>query len=198
MTNAQLRLNGLQASYNWYTGTPSETDVSIAEAQLGTAQAQIQEAEWHLAALNGEEIPPSAFGAKLTQIQEAQNNLEIAKNHLDQSRLIAPISGIVSEINLIAGEYATPGKMLIIISSTTFQIETTDLSERDISKIKVGQSALVYIEALDLEIEGHISAISPLANTLGGDIVYPTTIQLKEIPASLRWGMSATVEIITD
>jgi HlyD family secretion protein len=75
------------------------------------------------------------------------------------------------------------------------QIITTDLSERAIAEIKIGQSVEVYIEALDVTVTGKVIRISPIAETSGGDVVYLVTIDLAEQPKGLLWGMTAEVEI---
>jgi multidrug efflux pump subunit AcrA (membrane-fusion protein) len=75
------------------------------------------------------------------------------------------------------------------------QIETTDLSELNVAAVQIGQSAAVFVEALDAEFPGKVTAISPISNTIGGDVVFTVTIQLDEQPAALLWGMSADVEI---
>jgi hypothetical protein len=43
-----------------------------------------------------------------------------------------------------------------------------------------------------------VIAISPLADTLGGDVVYQTTIDLDTIPEGLRPGMSVEVQFSTE
>ena len=53
----------------------------------------------------------------------------------------------------------------------------------------------VYIEALDVNITGKVIRISPIAETIGGDVVFPVTIELDEQPEGLLWGMTAEVEI---
>ena len=78
------------------------------------------------------------------------------------------------------------------------KFETTDLSERDIIYVEIGEKVIVLIEALDMQVEGKVSAISPISNNTDGDIVYTTTIELEKIPGDLRWGMSAIVEVIRD
>ena len=75
------------------------------------------------------------------------------------------------------------------------QIETTDLSERDVPAVQIGQSVNVYIEALDATVTGKVIRISPISETVGGDVVYPVTIELDEQIPGLLWGMSAEVEI---
>ncbi len=71
------------------------------------------------------------------------------------------------------------------------------MSERDVPKIEVGQPALVVVEALNQEITGRVSLIAPLADILGGDVVYKTTIVLDTQPPGLRAGMSVEVQFDT-
>ena len=196
MTNAQIELNRLQTNYNWYTGSPSETDIALTQAQLNAAQAAYQESKWLLAELQGEEIPSSATGARLAQIQEAKNNLTAAQNRLAQSHLVSPFDGVITQISTTAGEYAPPGKTLIVISDMAqLEARTTDLSERDVIKVKVGNPATITVDALHENFRGKVVAISPVANTLGGDVVYEVIIAFDEMSAGVLGGMSAEVSI---
>ena len=194
LNDAKTYLNSLHANYQWYISPPSETDVAKTTAQAAVAEAAYQEAQWYLAALNGEKLPSNATGTKLTQLQQAQDNLEAAQNRLEQTRLISPISGIVSEINIIAGEFATPGKILLVVSDMgKLQVKTTDLSERDIIKIKLGDPASIIIDALNEEFSGKIITISPVADSLGGDVIYKVTLSFDEQPVGALDGMTAEV-----
>ena len=86
--------------------------------------------------------------------------------------------------------------MLVVISDIDhLQVETTDLSERDVPKVEIGQPVTVFVEALNENVTGKVLLISPVSNTLGGDVVYKTTIELDQpFPAGLRAGMSAEVQ----
>jgi len=196
MTNAQLNLNALVAKYRWYTGKPTEIDAAIARADLDAAKAAYQEAQWYLAALKGEQIPAEATGTQLAQLQQARDLLKAAQDRLDHTRLIAPISGRIGLVNAIAGEYASPGQVLIVVSDIDhLQVETTDLSERDITKVKLGDAARITVDALNQEFNGRVISISPIANTLGGDVVYKVTITIEKQSKELLGGMSAEVSI---
>jgi HlyD family secretion protein len=196
MTNAQLNLNALQAKYNWYTGKPSETDVALTQAKLSAAQAAFDEAGWYLAALKGEPVPAEASGSKLAQLQQARADVAAAQARLDQTHLIAPFNGIVGAVNVVAGEYASPGLVLIILSDVDhLQVRTTDLSERDIVKVRIGDPARILVEALGEEFDGEVLNISPVASTLGGDVVYEVTLAFTTQPQGLMGGMSAEVTI---
>ena len=194
MTNAQLYLNNLQSKYNWYTGKPTDVDAALAQANLDAAKAAVQEAQWYLALLRGEQVPPEATGSKLANLGQARDALAAAQDRLAKSRLIAPISGVVVSVSGITGEVVSPGQILFAISDvSTLHVETTDLSERDIPRVQVGQEVTISIKALNQDVHGHVTRISPVSNTVGGDVVYKTTIEFDTPPAGLLAGMSVDV-----
>jgi HlyD family secretion protein len=101
------------------------------------------------------------------------------------------------EVNVQFGEMAQAGEVVITLADLAhMKIVTTDLSERDVPSVQIGQAANVYLEALDLTVTGKVVKISPISETVGGDVVYPVTIELDEQPEGLLWGMSAEVEIV--
>jgi multidrug resistance efflux pump len=109
---------------------------------------------------------------------------------------VASFPGQVAAVDVTLGEIASPSQVVVSVVSDVdlLQVETTDLSERDVPKVKVGQTVTVTIQALNQEVTGRVSAISPLADTLGGDVVYKTTIELDERPPGLQAGMSVEVQ----
>lgn len=195
MTNAQLRLNKLIAQLNWYTGKPSEIDALTAKANYDAAIAAEQEAEWYLAALKGEEIPPEATGQKLVQFENLRAAYELAKIRLENTRLRSPFAGIVADLTVSEGDWVSPGVILVTVSNLKkFHVETTDLSEDDVTSIKPGQKVTIIIHALGINISGKVKGISPKADTLGGDVVYKTIIELDSIPEGLLSGMTVDVQ----
>ena len=115
---------------------------------------------------------------------------------LTQNTLLAPYAGTVVDIQVIPGETVQSSQTVLILADLDhLQIKTTDLSERDITRVKIGQSVDVYIEALGVNVSGKVVSISPIAETVGGDVVFPVTIELNEQPEGLFWGMTAEVQI---
>lgn len=198
MTNAQLNLNKLIANVNWYQGKPSDIDIALANGNYDAAKADLQEAQWYLAILNGQPIPENATGSNLVALQNAITALITAQKELDDTHLVTQIPGVVISVNVFPGQLVTAGEILIDISDVThLHIETTDLSERDVPKVQVGQPVQVLIKALNQTVPGRVRDISPLASTLGGDVVYKTTIDLDAPPQGMRAGMSVEVQFET-
>jgi len=131
-----------------------------------------------------------------TNVEQMRSALEVVKASIAQGTLTAPFDSTVVEVNVSQGEFVQPAQQVIVIANLeNLQIETTDLSELSVAAVKIGQPARVFIEALNEEFPGKVSAISPISDTIGGDVVFKVTIQLDEQPDALLWGMSADIEI---
>jgi multidrug resistance efflux pump len=193
--NAQQAYNNALSNLNWYANPPSANDIALANADLDAATAALQESKWYLSELKGESIPTEATGLQLAQLQQARDDLKTAQDQLEHTRLRASIAGAITTVKVVAGEFVSPGQPIIGVSDiTNLQVETTDLSERDVPHVSVGQNVKVLIEPLNKEVTGHVVSIAAVSTTLGGDVVYKTTIALDELPEGLRAGMSVTVQ----
>ncbi len=194
LTAAQQRRDAALRNLNWYKGKPSDNDQAILNAEVAVAETGMQEAEWYLAAVRGEPVPQEASGAQLTRLQNANDELAAAKAAYENSRLTAPFSGTVAALEATVGDYLPPGFIVAIVADLTrLQVETTDLSELDVSAVSVGQECSISIEALGEDVPGHVLRVSPLPTILGGDVVYAATVELDSIPAGLLPGMTGEV-----
>ncbi len=176
------------------TAAQASVDAAQADANLQRYRRKVTffGKTWYLSG------PPERIAKADAVVQQAQAALEVAQANLAQGILKAPYSGTVIELDAVPGELVQPGQVVAVIGDLShLQIETTDLSERQISRIKIGQSAVVHVKALNQDSPGKISAISPMAVRKDNDLVFKVTIQLEAQDARLLWGMSADVEIQT-
>ena len=175
----------------WFQVRAAETSIQAAEAGQDVAQAQAALVQ---AGAIDEEVA-IAEGA----VAQAEAALLAARVALDQAALEALFDGTVTSLEVSPGEMVMPGQaVLTLVDLDHLQVETTDLSERDVVLVAEGQLASVYVEALGVEIGGHVVDIASQASTAGGDVVYTVTVVLDEQVPGLRWGMSAEVEIGTN
>jgi len=130
------------------------------------------------------------------KVQQAQVALEIAQINLAESTLQAPFDGTIASVSVIPGEFVESDQPVVTLATlNSLQLETTDLSERDITKIRIGSPAKISIEALNESFTGKVISISPIADTIGGDVIFKVTIAFGEQPENLLWGMTAEVNI---
>ncbi len=142
--------------------------------------------------------PPERKQQAQAEWEQKKMALETARAALTQSYLTAPFSATVIDVSAQPGEYVQAGQVVMTLADlANMQIVTTDLSERDIVRVKEGQTVSIYIEALNLTVSGKVARIAPVSQTVGGDVVFPVTITLDEQVNGLLWGMSAEVEIQT-
>ena len=143
-------------------------------------------------------IPREVYLKALAIADQSKAVWDSAAANLAQRTLSAPFDGTVVDVSVRPGETVQANQTVLVLADLNhLQITTTDLSERDIVRVKIGQSVNVYIEALDVTVTGKVIRISPISNIVGGDIVFPVTIELNEQPDGLLWGMTAEVEIQT-
>ena len=174
-------------------------DTTILEAKVREAEANVLAADAQIRYLNRLATDALHFESAQADLARAQALLDSAKaTLLTQSTLTAPFDGTIVSVDIAPAETVVPGQIVIILGDLSkYQIETTDLSERDVTRVQIGQSANVFIEALNENFTGKVIDIARTSTTLGGDVVYKVTIELDKQPEGLLWGMSADAEIQT-
>jgi multidrug efflux pump subunit AcrA (membrane-fusion protein) len=74
---------------------------------------------------------------------------------------------------------------------------TVSFTEADINKIKVGQTAVVTLDALsNLELAGKVTEVSSLGTTTDDVTSYDATVTLDQYDARVKPGMSASAEVV--
>ncbi len=141
-------------------------------------------------------VPHEVLEIAEAGVQEAQASVEIAQNNLAQGTLTAPYDGTITALKVIPGEFVPANQAVVTLATlNALQIETTDLSERDVPNVHVGDPVNIFVEALNKNITGKVIGISPVASSVGGDVVFKVTIAPDAQPEGLLWGMTAEVEI---
>jgi RND family efflux transporter MFP subunit len=174
-------------------------DASILESRIKEAEANVIIAQTNVTYLRRSGETQERIDAAVADVEAAQARVDIAKAQLAQATLVAPFDGTIASVEISPAEIANPGQIVIVMGDLThFQIETTDLSEKDAPSVQLGQTANVFIDALGQEFSGKVIDIARVSETVGGDVVYKVTIELDEQPEGLRWGMSTEVKIETE
>ena len=202
-----------KAVYDAVAGPAEAAELSAAAQQVAAANAQLDRLTRPLAAWDREQAQAAleAAEARLAEVQagarteqrslaEAQLKAAVAaldgiKAQLQRYTLVAPINAVVVRRAVQPGVVAVAGSPVLTLADLdALRVETTDLSERDAPKVAVGRPASVFVKALNQSVSGRVSAIAPLADTLGGDAVYKVTIELDSRPAGLRAGMTVDIQ----
>ena len=174
-----------------------DLEYGILQAEAAVHEAEFNYEYWKLPRRADRTIERRQLAER--ELETMQRTLDTAHAELNRASLIAPFAATVISVEAQPGEFVQPGQAVIVLAKLDdLQIETTDLSELDIAAVKIGQSATAHVEALNKDVQGVVTAISPISETIGGDVVYRVTIKLDDQPSELLWGMSADVEIQTE
>lgn len=194
-----------QVDYETYEVTPTAVvktvaaNGQLAESQLlayGPSQQPI------LVSANGSQIVPAQFGISLEINQiEVTEGQEVTEGDLLFSfnsqlglptQVLAIADGIVRSVDTSEG-LRTSGQVVSIGSARP--VVSVFASEYDADLVDIGQKASIELDAIDAVFEGAVISIGQVARSVSGIKQYEVLVEVTEIPAGARFGMSATAEI---
>ena len=141
-------------------------------------------------------------------LSQAQARLEQAEDRLSKTRVVAPIDGTVTSLDIEVGETAISsttniaGSNLMTIADPDSIHAEVNVDEADIANVAVGQEAqIIAIAYPDQPIKGVIDSIALSARVAEGTqgLSFAVKIRLDKADRfALRPGMSCRVEIYTE
>jgi len=199
LSGAEAQVEAVQAGLGGVRAgvAPAEAQVAAAEAQVAAAQARVAQAQAQLELLKAGPRPEDVALAQ-ARVAEAEAALETAESALAQARFVSPFAGTVARLEVREGEVVSPGQPILYLGDLrTLQVETTDLNEVDIARVRVGQGVEITFDALPERIfTGRVESIEPIATPGQGGTNYTAIISLDQLDPELRWGMTAFVDIV--
>jgi HlyD family secretion protein len=195
-------------------------EVDSARATLALARADHERAE---ANFRGRIIPEMEVQRARTAVATAEASLSAAERRVEQARAMlegardtlsktlvrSPMDGIVTAKRVEEGEVAVvgvlnqPGTVLLTISDMSVVEAELEVDETSIPTVKVGQEALVRVDAYpNRTFNGVVTEVgnSPVLRTGGtaqDAIKFRVKVQLKDPPADVKPGLSVQADILT-
>jgi HlyD family secretion protein len=180
-----------EARYKQVLKGATPEDIRVAESAVAVAQANLDRVK--------AKARPEEIAAAQARLDQAQGALQQAQAALNAATLDAPFAGTVAAVNLKEGELASPGVPVIVLGDIKkLRLETDDLSETNIARITLGQTANVTFEALPgKSFAGKITYIAPISSQKQGGTNYTVYIEFDNLDPVLRWGMTGHIEVNT-
>jgi len=141
------------------------------------------------------EVEAEAGNAK-HQVEAAEVEVASAQEELRKTEIYSPTDCILNERNIEVGEQMSPyqGKPIEVTEIDTVFAEV-GVVERDVTKIKIGQLARVYVDAYpDLPFDGIVDNIYPSLSQKTRTL--PVEIKIENSRRMLMPGMFARADII--
>lgn len=151
-----------------------------------------------LALLNNDDLELTIQTSDL-KLEDLNSELQTAKEKLLDYKIYAPFDGTFTLSDIEQGNSIKQGDILGSVANYDTMEFSINVDELDISKIQVGQSAKVTIDALsettDTPLKGAVTKIAVEGTSSNGVSTYPVTIQIEENSA-LKGSMNANAEIV--
>jgi multidrug efflux pump subunit AcrA (membrane-fusion protein) len=154
---------------------------------------------------NDRNISNAADNLEQAQMEHTYSNdssqqiIENYQEQIDSCTVTAPISGVITAMNVAVGD-TYQGNTLFSIADNENFIVTASVDEYDIGSIAKDMTAAVIVEALgDDELPATVSFVSPsVSNSNMGSSSYSIEIALDDPNTDLRIGMTAKASIVLD
>ena len=221
VANAQASLEALKAQLEQSQKTYNMQKQLFDDKVISRNEFNLSESNYKSAQANYNAAKQGIKGG-MAAVQSAQSNLAKANKDLGRTAVVAPMNGVVSLLNVKKGERVVGSNLMsgteILRIADMAKIEIrVDVSESDIPKVHLGDSAIVTVDAYSSrKFKGLVTQIassnngaasqSALANTSTDVTNYKVYVRL--LPESysdllnkgaypFRPGMSASADIQT-
>ncbi|MBK8087355.1 MAG: efflux RND transporter periplasmic adaptor subunit [Chitinophagaceae bacterium] len=210
----EARLN--QAKQNYDRQKKLLNDKVISKSEFETAESQYLTAQADLNAAR-QTVKSTKAG-----VQSAQASLTEANKNLSRTTVIAPMNGIVSLLAVkkgerVAGNSFSLGTEIMRVADMSKIEVRVDVGENDIPKVKIGDSAIIEVDAYnDRKFKGVVTQISSSSTSAQQQVTTTSDVTNYKVyiridPASyadlidpakgknlpFRPGMSASADIMT-
>ena len=168
-----------------------------AAAQLASMQQQYSAAKSSLSAQQTS-TTPQTIQMDDAQISIDQVNVNSVQHQLDGATLTSPIPGIVSQVNIKAGQSVTGGgttSAIVIFSPGSYNLTGT-VSDSQVNLVAIGQGVQVTPAGSTQALLGKITLIAPAATVSSGVATFAVTAQLTDTSNAIRPGISASASIV--
>lgn len=186
--------------------------VATSERDAATAASDAADAQVRAAEATARRAEDAVRGAE-RRIAQAQAQATGAGDLLAQTRITAPIDGLVTRLQVREGEMVViglqnqPGTTLMTISDLSEVNAEIEVAEADVLRLALGQSATVTLEALSgVRLPGRVieigtSALPTAAAGSGGTAAareFRVVVRIDQADAGLRPGLTCDAEVLTD
>jgi HlyD family secretion protein len=206
------RINQQQAGVTY-----SQTQVEVAENNLKKAELELQRTEqlYQRGLVSQSDLDNAriAYEVALTQVKSSNANvrqnvalLRQSSQDLSKATIRSPMNGIVTQLNnelgeKVVGTQQMAGTVIMTVSDLSIMDAEIEVSETDITNIKIGDTADVEVDAFpDRIIKGYVYEISNSAKSKGIGtqeqvINFIVKIRIIDTDVSLKPGMSCNADI---
>ncbi len=218
VNRAEASLNSIKAQYLQQKAQLSQTELSFNRNKILYEQKAISESEYENS-LSQYQIATEQLNAAQYNVKSAEAALNEAQENLYKTTIYAPMTGIVSKLDVEKGERVVgtsqmAGTEMLRIANLNEMEVLVDVNENDIIRLSLLDTAIIEVDAYpNRKFKGVVTQIANSAKNSGTAVsldqvtnfevnvsIFPDSYRdLIEIsPIPFRPGMSASVSIQTE
>lgn len=194
--NLVQTFNGYKYQYKAknFKGPAPEDWIIEAENDLALKKARFEELQLAYERKKGG-IDTDQLALLEARLENAQAQFAAAESNLSNYVLTAPFDGVVADVAVEIGEQVgADSRAVSVVNTSSWIIETTDITELEVVDLEVGQNVTFTADALsDVTMDGVVTEISQSSFVESGDVIYSVRIAVNDVDPRVRWGM--TVEV---
>lgn len=174
------------------------SDITAKRSAFTTAKNAVEQTSRDLD-LTKAGTDPYKLKAQQALVLQAEAQVAQAKSGLSKTIVLAPFSGVISDVSISEGETVSSGKTVItMLALDSFEVEAK-VPEIDIVKVLVGGNVEVTLDAYGKAVvfPATVTRINPTATTEGSVPVYKIIVTFIGKDVRIKSGMTANVTIIT-
>ncbi len=182
------------------------------EASLEENQSKLKRvrelAEASLASQADLETATAAVKRLEADVERTRAQLEQSRDRFDKTRIYAPLDGIITRLSKEVGEMAIGSQfsqdVIMVVSRLDSMEVEVEVNENDVVLVDIGDDVDVEVFAMpDTTFKGHVTEIAHSGTVSGSGTAeevtnFMVTVAIDDFVQTLRPGMSATVDIVTE
>ncbi|MEX0649665.1 MAG: efflux RND transporter periplasmic adaptor subunit [Candidatus Andersenbacteria bacterium] len=188
-----------QTAYSTYLA--AKNAYASAQKSLETLQKTIEKG--NDAARAATEIAKEQYIAtqQASGVLEGASSLEVAEQlarvRLAKTVLTSPLQGVVTDIAVNEGEFATAGQAVMTIQTVSQLEVAADTTETDAIQLTAGTPATITLDAFARteNWQARVRSIAPAARIIEGLPTYEVIIELLSVDTRLKPGLTANVTV---
>lgn len=209
VASLQQEVSNWQTKYNTAKSNESSYEKSYEQA-VSTSQSKLQSYDKQKRSVEDtEKSAENNLISKTDSLTTAQLNalssgnseedkVEQYQQQLDDCTVEAPFSGVISAVNIEAGDTYNGSAIVTLDDISSFEV-TAQIDEYDIGKIEKGQKVVIKTNATgEEELDGTVKIVSPKASGSGSEVTYTVIISVDTPSEVLRMDMTAKLSIILE
>jgi len=187
--------------------TQAQANLVVARAQLDNATAQLKRSEALFASASitqaGYDSAQLAAATAKAAVVTAEAALQTAKDAMEDTRVRAPITGTVLELDAVLGTVISSptsdvaGGTIILKMANLDTVQVSALvDETDVGKVQPGMAVTITVDAYPTRtFDGAVLKIEPQAQVNQNVTMFPVDVNILNPEHLLKPGMNTEVEV---